>query len=332
MRRVFCTTAFLFGIGLTVAFAQRAAAQAVDIPLNYALNTGHNYGSQISDPVLILTINVGVNGGAARPYAFDTGSAVFLTPSGVFTGGTSSVVNIDTYGGVSTFSGNVYQVTASSLKYYAAPGATSGGISLGTSGNYNTASYTLLNGNVPISQPFGTAAVGVFGADPTAFTVSGTQVGMGGVFGQTVLPNTTAGLCGLGERSESRCAEFATGYKHSRRSGHQRAAVCPNRSAVCDELQSLRNGRPYARASRAILTSEHSQFHRERTSISEFQCAGLQQIRAVQFHFELPARQFHALEPADRVCGFGFHRLSSGHQPDDLPEQLPSSCADDRRS
>ena len=126
--------------------AQRAAAQSVDIPLNYALNTGYNFGSQISNPVLILTINVGVNGGAAKPYAFDTGSAVFLTPSGVLTGGTSSLlassVPIDTYGGAAAFTGNVYQVPASSFRFYAAPGATSGGISLGASGNYNAASYT----------------------------------------------------------------------------------------------------------------------------------------------------------------------------------------------
>jgi hypothetical protein len=77
MRRVCRVSEILFGVGLAVAFAQPAAAQSVDIPLNYALNTGYNFGSQISNPVLILTINVGVNGGAAKPYAFDTGSAVF---------------------------------------------------------------------------------------------------------------------------------------------------------------------------------------------------------------------------------------------------------------
>jgi len=185
-------------LGLCIGLAPTLAlAQSVDIPLNYAVNTGSNYGSAISNPVLILTINVGVNGGVAQPYAFDTGSAIFLTPSGVLTGGTSSVlasgVNLDTYGGSSTFSGDVNQVTASSLKFYATPGATSGGISLGTSGNYNAASYTSLNGNVPPAQPFGTAAVGVFGADAQAFTVGGTNAALGGIFGQTVLPNTTAG-------------------------------------------------------------------------------------------------------------------------------------------
>ena len=102
----------------------------------------------------------------------------------------------------SVFTGDLYQVAVSSLQFYASPGATSGGISLGTSGNYNVASYTtytLSNGNTPSSQPFGTVAVGVFGASGVAFTKSGTTSGtpynvpLGGVFGQSVLPNTTAG-------------------------------------------------------------------------------------------------------------------------------------------
>jgi autotransporter-associated beta strand protein len=188
-------------LGLSIGLTPTSAlAQSVDIPLNYAVNTGHNYGGHIANPVLILTINIGVNGGVAQPYAFDTGSSVFLTPSGVFTGSTvlaTGVGNVETYGspGGNTFSGNLYQVPASSLQFYTAPGATSGGISLSTSGNYNVASYTLLNGSVPPSQPFGTAAVGAFGASALAFTknVSGTNVGLGGVFGQTVLPGTTAG-------------------------------------------------------------------------------------------------------------------------------------------
>jgi len=184
-------------IGLTPTFA---LAQSVDIPLNYALNTGANYGSATSNSVLILTINVGVNGAAAQPYAFDTGSAVFLTPSGVFPGGTSSVLasgaKIDTYGGVAAFYGDIYQTAASSLKFYATPGATSGGISLATSGNVNAASYSsymLSNGNATVAQPFGTAVVGVFGADAAAMTPTGTTAVLGTIFGQTVPPNTTAG-------------------------------------------------------------------------------------------------------------------------------------------
>ena len=193
------------GIGLTPI---SALAQSVDIPLNYALNTGHNYGFSNSGSILILQINVGVNGGAAQPYAFDTGSSVFLAPNGTFTGGTSTVLaagitNVESYGTSpkSAFTGDLYQIPVSSLQFYAAPGATSGGISLGTSGNYDVASYTtytLSNGNTPSSQPFGTS-VGVFGASGIAFTKSGTASGtpysvpLGGVFGQSALPNTTAG-------------------------------------------------------------------------------------------------------------------------------------------
>src|SRR5262249_33433644 len=92
-----------------------------------------------------------------------------------------------------TFSGDVYQISASSLKFYATKGATSGGISLSTSGNYNVGSYTQLHHAPPPMQPFGTAVVGAFGAEPEAFTIGGTQVRIGSIFGQTILPNTTPG-------------------------------------------------------------------------------------------------------------------------------------------
>src|SRR5438046_2248178 len=79
-----------------------ASAQSVDIPLNYAVNTGRNYGGSIgAGPVLILTINIGVNGGAAQPYAFDTGSSVFVTPNGTFTGPTTTLLGsgtVESYG------------------------------------------------------------------------------------------------------------------------------------------------------------------------------------------------------------------------------------------
>lgn len=98
MRRVFRTSASLLGIALGCAVAQGAAAQSADIPLNYTLNTSRNFGGSIPGPVVILTINVGVNGGTALPYAFDTGSAVFLTPNGVFNTANrvASAVDIDT--------------------------------------------------------------------------------------------------------------------------------------------------------------------------------------------------------------------------------------------
>jgi autotransporter-associated beta strand protein len=195
------TSASLLGIASVFALAQGAAAQSVAIPLNYALNTGNNFGAPISNPVLILTINVGVNGGAAQSYAFDTGSASFLTPNGLFTGARvlASDVDIEAYGigsSLSTFKGDVYQISASSLKFYAAPGATSGGISLGTSGNYNVGSYTKLNDNPPPPNPFGSSVVGAFGAEPEAIDIKkngSTVTTIGSIFGQTILPNTTPG-------------------------------------------------------------------------------------------------------------------------------------------
>jgi hypothetical protein len=147
MKRVRIVEFAALGLGIGLA-PTCAPAQSVDIPLNYAVNTDYNYGGHIANPVLILTINVGVNGGPALPYAFDTGSSVFLTPNGLFTGGTPTIPSVESYGSPAgnTFGGNIYQIAASSLQYYAAPGATSGGVSLSTSGAYNVASYTSLNG------------------------------------------------------------------------------------------------------------------------------------------------------------------------------------------
>ena len=188
------------GLGL---ISSTALAQSVDIPLSYSVNSGYNYGFSSPKPVLILTINVGVGGGAAQTYAFDTGSSIFLAPNSVLAGGASTVlasgVNVETYGSgsTSTFTGDLYQISASSLKFYAAAGATTGGISLGTTGNYNVGSYTsysLSTGGPTSSQPFG-GSVGVFGASALAFTktVAGTDIGLGSVIGQTSLANTTAG-------------------------------------------------------------------------------------------------------------------------------------------
>jgi hypothetical protein len=170
MRRVFRTSASLLGIALACAVAQGAAAQSVDIPLNYTLNTIRNFGGSIPGPVVILTINVGVNGGAAQAYAFDTGSAVFLTPNGVFSGANrvASNVDIDTYGGVHTFSGDLYQIPASSLKFYAAPEATSGGVLLSSSGVYNVGSYKKLDGG---NKPFLLRLMGERRLEWVAFSV-----------------------------------------------------------------------------------------------------------------------------------------------------------------
>ena len=107
-------------------------------------------------------------------------------------------VAIETYGTGSNgnqFSGNVYQIAASSLKFYAVPGATSGGISLNTAGYYNVGSFTTLNGETPPARPFGSAVVGAFGAEPQAFYyISGERRLVWAAFsGKPLLPNTTPG-------------------------------------------------------------------------------------------------------------------------------------------
>jgi autotransporter-associated beta strand protein len=194
--RIVKFAALSFGLGLTPTLA---SAQSVDIPLNFAVNHDFNYGFPSTRPVLILTINVGVNGGPAQPYAFDTGSSIFLAPSGTFAGPTSSLlasgIDVQTYGAGSSgsaFSGDVYKIPASSLQFYGAAGATSGGVSLGSSGYYNVTTYSSLNGGALPPDPFGDAAVGVFGASAQGIT-KGTNIGLGGIFGQTILPNTTPG-------------------------------------------------------------------------------------------------------------------------------------------
>jgi hypothetical protein len=171
-------------IALGCAVAQGAAAQSVDIPLNYTLNTIRNFGGSIPGPVVILTINVGVNGGAAQAYAFDTGSAVFLTPNGV------------TYGGVHTFSGDLYQIPASSLKFYAAPEATSGGVLLSSSGVYK------LDGGKRACSRLERRWLVLSVPSSLFYYLMGAPIGMGGS-GQTLLPNTTPGY---GLRRTARCA------------------------------------------------------------------------------------------------------------------------------
>jgi hypothetical protein len=96
MKRVGFVAFMGLGVGM-------CPAQSVAIPLNYAVDTGYSYGTPDSSRNLFLTINVGVNGGAAQAYAFDRGSAVFLAPDSVLAGGASSqlrsgVANVETYG------------------------------------------------------------------------------------------------------------------------------------------------------------------------------------------------------------------------------------------
>ena len=171
MRRVFRTSASLLGIALGCAVAQGAAAQSVDIPLNYTLNTIRNFGGSIPGPVVILTINVGVNGGAAQPYAFDTGSAVFLTPNGVFNGANRcGVRRRHRYlRGHTHIRRRFVSDTGFVAEILCRAGPTSGGVLLSSSGVYNVGSYKTLNGGNPGMKPFGNAVVGAFGADPQAF-------------------------------------------------------------------------------------------------------------------------------------------------------------------
>ena len=198
MRRVGVVAFASLGVGLMPTFA---AAQSVDIPLNYTVNTRHNYGEPINN-ALILTINVGVGGAPAQPYAFDTGSSVFVARPGTFTSGNSTLLattsSLEDYSG-NTFTGNIYQVPASAFQFYATPGATTGGITLSTTGSYNVGSYIDLNSATPPPRPFGTAAVGVFGATGIAFDNNmnslNTGIRMGGILGQAVTPDaTTAGF------------------------------------------------------------------------------------------------------------------------------------------
>lgn len=87
--------------------------------------------------------------------------------------------------------------------------------------------------------------------------------------------------------------------------------------------------RAHARHVDAIPTPKHRQCRPRRNAISEFQCAGHPEVRAVQFHFELPARQSHAVGAAVRVSGYGIHGLASGHR---QSVELPETRADGRRS
>src|ERR1700761_7818382 len=66
LRQRHCVRHFAFVL-LCVLPAPAALAQSVDIPLQLVQST---LGAQ-------LLINIGIDGGASRPYLFDTGSSVF---------------------------------------------------------------------------------------------------------------------------------------------------------------------------------------------------------------------------------------------------------------
>jgi hypothetical protein len=200
-----------------ICLAPEALAQSLDIPLQ--LEQG-NSG-------VILTINVGINGAAPRPYLFDTGSGVFNAyystaafgglPKNMASSGLPTGVKYD-YGDGSAsneFDSNVIAVP--SLTFYATPTSASG-VTLNaatpsgsSSGFLVNAVYArdgnLITANSPALQatPTFSGYYGIFGADGFAQFVTGGQatttpavvnnssVVVGGILGQAVVPGTTAG-------------------------------------------------------------------------------------------------------------------------------------------
>ena len=67
LKRDACIAVLVLGILPGFCLTPEALAQSLNIPLQL---------EQAADGV-ILTVNVGINGGPARPYLFDTGSGLF---------------------------------------------------------------------------------------------------------------------------------------------------------------------------------------------------------------------------------------------------------------
>lgn len=191
--RILARTMLVFG-GLCLA-AGAAQAQSLDIPLNLTLQ-GTN------DPAPVLTINIGIDGQAPRPYLFDTGSEIFVAQYNstyfgnvpISMSGEPRNVTID-YGNGSF--GYTYNVTGTpSLTFYPSYTSTSGGITLnaiapsGTSSQFLMGAVTSEN-HFPFPDgplPGGySGGYGIFGAGNF---LSG---GSGSVLGQAVIPGTTAG-------------------------------------------------------------------------------------------------------------------------------------------
>lgn len=205
-----------------LCFAPPVLAQSVDIPLQLA---------RANDGV-ILTINVGINGGAPRPYLFDTGSDIFnayYTSAAAFGGLPGNMASSGLPTGTRTvygdsgpsneFDANV--ITVPSLTFYATPTATSG-VTLnavtpgGASSNFLVNAVYYHGGEISDStSPLQANSVfsgyyGIFGANGVAQILRGglashmaspncvtggtecTAV-VGGVLGQAVVPGTSAG-------------------------------------------------------------------------------------------------------------------------------------------
>jgi autotransporter-associated beta strand protein len=172
-----------------------ARAQSIDIPLNLTLQ-GTN------DPAAVLTINIGIDGQAPRPYLFDTGSEIFVAQyaSAAFGSVPSSMTgqpqNVAIRYGNGSFGYNYNIVGTPSLTFYPSYTSNSGGITLNSISTSGSPSQFLIGAitsqvNFPFPdgpQPGGySGGYGIFGAGNF---LSG---GPGSVLGQSVIPGTTAG-------------------------------------------------------------------------------------------------------------------------------------------
>jgi uncharacterized protein with beta-barrel porin domain len=182
-------------LGALCLTAGTAPAQSLDIPLNLTLQ-GTN------DPGPWLTINIGINGAAPRPYIFDTGSEIFVAQytSSAF-GNISSSSSTLPQGqqilyGNGTYGYNYNIVGTPSLTFYPTATSTTGGVTLNAvspSGAASQFQIGAITSTIALSFPDGTlpgvyaGGYGVFGASNFL------QGGPGGVLGQAVIPGTTAG-------------------------------------------------------------------------------------------------------------------------------------------
>jgi hypothetical protein len=184
LKRDACIAVLVLEILLSFCLAPEAMAQSVNIPLQL---------EQAADGV-ILTINVGINGGPARPYLFDTGSGLFnafYTSAAAFGGLPSNMASqglptgiFYNYGDNPNGSPNEYDSNAikvPSLTFYATP-ASASGVTLnavtpnGSASNFLVNAVYAHNGNMIDANTAALQSVsvpgynfagyyGVFGAD-----------------------------------------------------------------------------------------------------------------------------------------------------------------------
>ena len=224
--RTFARTVLVFG-GLCLT-AGAARAQSMDIPLNLTL-LGTN------DPGTYLTINIGINGQAPRPYIFDTGSELFVAQ---YTASSFGSVpesqsglpqnQMICYGNNVCANGQGYGyyyniVGTPSLTFYPSYTSTNGGVTLNAVAPSGAASQFLMGTitseyRFPIPDgplPGGyTGGYGIFGAGNFL------SKGPGGVLGQAVIPGTTAGYV-VAANGQPLSAVYGPGYPISSPNGPQ---------------------------------------------------------------------------------------------------------------